>query len=427
MKIGLLVHFFDFRNDVRRFIEVLSLQGHEIVLFCREEDYDKILEHNSNHEIRVIKDRVENLSNKILERLYLIFKVLPKSKNNYFLMEYFKASGAFGKKLNKALNIIKLQKIFNGFISYDWYIANLKFNEITKIDDLEAILVFTEITDDYFFARIIKQNVPHLIYVYSWDHPCKHTRFSKKSKYLVWNSGIKGDLIKLQGIPENKISIFGSTQFGFIYDYFNQPKSKRFYNFKYIYFGCSVGLADVAKEEISKIIEIANLLLITKPDWKFVIRPYPHLMKWGVYDELKQLDNVIFDDQYKKLDFSIDFEEIFLKFKKIEEAEYFVHSGSTIGLEACFFDTPSLILTPPLAANKSIKNLHNFAFQFQNEKYLIAKYPINCISNSSDFVKIIKNENFSQLLEKSKVIRSQFDIKSFLELEKNLISILNNG
>jgi hypothetical protein len=426
MKIGFLVHFFDFRNDVRKYIEVLSNQGHEVILFCKEEDFNKIKEHNSRNEIRIILDKKKSYLNFILERIFLIFKVLPKSKTNYFLMEYFKASGSSRKILKKALTIISLQKIFNGYISYDRLLKYLKYKELTKINDIDFFLVFTEITDDYFFARIQNNNIPHLIYVYSWDHPSKHAKFSKKSNYLVWNYGIKEDLIQLQNIKEQNISVFGATQFGFIYDYLIQSKYNKHYNFNYIYFGCSVGLLDVAKEEVNYIYEIAIMLLKIKPDWKLVVRPYPHLNQWCVYDDLKKIENVIFDDQYKKKDYAIDYEEIYLKFKKIEEAEYFIHSGSTIGLEACFFNTPSLIITPNKNINFGINNFYNFAFQYQNNKYLIESFPLNCFSNMNEFERIIQFVPKHELLELSNNIKRQFQIKSFNQLGSDLMSIFDD-
>ena len=167
------------------------------------------------------------------------------------------------------------------------------------------------------------------------------------------------------------------------------------------------------------------MLLKIKPDWKLVVRPYPHLNQCGVYDDLKKIENIIFDDQYKKKDYAIDYEEIYLKFKKIEESEYFIHSGSTIGLEACFFDTPSLIITPPEDKNNAIKSLYNFAFQYQNNKYLIASFPDNCISNAKDIERIIMFVPMTKLMEMSTKIRNQFKVKSFKQLESDLISKFN--
>ena len=44
MKIGFVVSFFDFRNDVRRVIAEVAKQ-HEVIIFGRPENRDEILRH----------------------------------------------------------------------------------------------------------------------------------------------------------------------------------------------------------------------------------------------------------------------------------------------------------------------------------------------------------------------------------------------
>ena len=92
MKLGFVVSFFDFRNDVRKVIEIIS-SNHEVVVFYKPADEEKVLSHKiDNVEYRPILDRNRTLLNRIKEQLFLYFKKLPKSQNNYFLMEFFKIS-----------------------------------------------------------------------------------------------------------------------------------------------------------------------------------------------------------------------------------------------------------------------------------------------------------------------------------------------
>ena len=90
MKIGFVVHFFDFRNDVRRLITEVS-KKHEVVLFVNQNQLDIIKNHQLlNTTIRVINEKKISKKNKILELLFYFFKKIPKSKSNFFLMESFK-------------------------------------------------------------------------------------------------------------------------------------------------------------------------------------------------------------------------------------------------------------------------------------------------------------------------------------------------
>ena len=63
MKIGLVVHFFDFRNDVRVWMEALQKEN-EVVLFVKPEDAETILRMvPKGTEIRSIDERKKNLWN----------------------------------------------------------------------------------------------------------------------------------------------------------------------------------------------------------------------------------------------------------------------------------------------------------------------------------------------------------------------------
>ena len=87
MTIGFVVSFFDFRNDVRKVIELLSID-HNVVVFYKLSDEEKVLNHKIfNVEYRPILEKKRSIRNIIAKQLFLYFKKLPKSRNNYYLME----------------------------------------------------------------------------------------------------------------------------------------------------------------------------------------------------------------------------------------------------------------------------------------------------------------------------------------------------
>ena len=112
------------------------------------------------------------------------------------------------KNKYKRLRALFFQFIFMKipkWVSYDQYLNNLDNSKQTIIDDIDMFICLTKISDDHFFSRLLNDGKNVKVYVYSWDHPCKHKQFSNRVKYLVWNDGIKDDLYALQKIPKKKI------------------------------------------------------------------------------------------------------------------------------------------------------------------------------------------------------------------------------
>src|SRR6185312_7586117 len=167
MTIGFVVSFFDFRNDVRKVIEIISLD-HKVVVFYKPADEEKVLSHKiDNVEYRPILDRNRNVSNRIKAQLFLYFKKLPKSRNNYFLMEMFKISNLNNDKtIRKGMFILKMQKVLPRSISYDQLLRILKPFNKTVISDIDQFIVFSEVADDYFMSRLIKEKKKIKFYVY---------------------------------------------------------------------------------------------------------------------------------------------------------------------------------------------------------------------------------------------------------------------
>lgn len=110
MTIGFVVSFFAFRNDVRKVIEILS-SGNKVIVFYKSVDKEKVLNHKLlNVEYRPILERNRKVKNTIAEQLFRYFKKLPKSKNNYFLMELLKLSNLKNQNARKkAKFILKMQ------------------------------------------------------------------------------------------------------------------------------------------------------------------------------------------------------------------------------------------------------------------------------------------------------------------------------
>ncbi len=424
MTIGFVVSFFDFRNDVRKVIEILSAH-HRIVIFYRSSDESQILNHKlPGVEYRPIVEGRKTWKNIIAEQLFLYLKKLPASGNNYFLMELLKISNLKSEKaVRKGNFILKLQKILPRLVSYDQLLTWLKPSCKTKINNIDRFIFFTEISDDYFLSRLLKEKKDIAIYVYSWDHPCKHTRFAKQIQYCCWSEGLKEDIEELQNVDPKYITVTGASQFGYVFEFLKNkdPYLQRTYPFDYIYFGCGIGIKQLVPQEVEVIKQLAEVTYKENRDLKFVVRPYPVLDQWSLYSELKALPNIILDDSFRNKDLSINDAEIYSKFEKIWHAKAFLHLGTTLGLEACFTETPSFIINFGYKKTSGL-SLYAFIHQYQNDKYLGFPSRQNTLKNLDEYVNFLKSSNPKEFLKINHFVQKEFPLRSFAEFSEQLVS-----
>lgn len=426
MKIGFVVHFFDFRNDVRKVVEQVSKQ-HQVILFARKEDVANIQTHSTkNIEVRIVDEFLPTFRNIALQNLFRFFGKLPRSLQNYYLMEVFKISLNPPALQKKAKFLLDLAMKAPKTMSYDSYLNNLQYKEATHIDDIDQFICFTDISDSYFLARLIREKRNVKIYVYSWDHPCKQMKYSRQVKYMVWNGGIKQDLIELQNISPTQISISGASQFAYVQQFLatHLPQADNPFPFRYIYFGCAIGAPEIVKEEIKVIELISNVMQQVVPDIRLVVRPYPVMKNWQIYESLKAMPNIVMDDQFRDKDMSVGEDFIMDKFSKIHFAEAFIHLGTTLGFEACFLDTPSVIIDFEwFQENKALLSIYNFVHQYQNEKYLLLTGYPNVVRSQAELTSLIKNLaiNKKPFLKYNYTVRKTTELKSFEQFANALI------
>ncbi|CAG5007998.1 hypothetical protein DYBT9275_04172 [Dyadobacter sp. CECT 9275] len=399
-------------------------QKHEVCILGKPEHAEAIRQHlPAQVTFRPILEAKASVWNTFWERIYLLFKKLPKSRSNFFLMELFKVSNVADQvQQQKGRKLLAWIKKLPKFIPYDFYLNRLRYRAGTRIDDIDQFICFTAIADDHFHARLIRERKQIKVYVYSWDHPCKHTCFSKRVTYLCWSQELKKDIVTLQNIPEHQIFVAGASQFGYIHDYLGLLSARRPYSFPYIYFGCAIGIVDLVPEELRLIKLLAECLMQEQPEWKLVVRPYPVLTNWTFYETLKMLPNVVVDDQFRTKDLSVAEDDILKKYETIEHAEAFFHLGTTMGLEACFTETPSFILDFGYTTGQDL-SLYNFIHQFQNDRHLIQLSPVNAIRSREELSQVLKETGAPQYKVLNKVVRQQYSLKSFSKFAEDLVEI----
>jgi hypothetical protein len=133
---------------------------------------------------------------------------------------------------------------------------------------------------------------------------------------------------------------------------------------------------------------------------------------------------VILDDQFRSKNLSVGDDQIMEKYGKIRHAKAFIHLGTTMGLEACFTETPSLILDfPEFEDKQAVFSLRHFVHQYQNEKYLMQTDQPNVVRSLEQLKNIIRQlENgSSSLTAYNRNVVCDIPLKSFAQFAHDLV------
>jgi hypothetical protein len=380
MKLGVLLQYWDTRNDVRLLVAELA-RRFDVVLLAQERDR-KLFE-NSPYAVRYVGDRSWFWS-RFWGYCFLLFGRIPRSRRNYYIDEYFKLEAlTTGQKLRVGA-LLRLSRVLPKWFSFDAYARRLAPQARVELGDLDAIFMITEICDPGTLGQALRQRKKTAAYLYSWDHAPKHKRMSQELDwYFTWNAPVGDDLVELQGVPAERIQPVGSTQLVYVRDYLRDAAARRRQLADdYVYFGCATGSPKFVRQEVRLIAWVAETLRTVAPELKLLVRPHPFLGDWTLYEPLRALPNVAFDDAYRQRATSraLTWEMMVEKFNRLEHARAFIHLGTTLGFECAYFDTPMLFLAPEDfdfgLPRQNRMHLLNFFGQYHLEKYLhLTKYP----------------------------------------------------
>lgn len=418
--IGLVPDHLEWRKDNRDLIRYWG-KKYRLVLFVRYKNYHRFREVFGEYaEVRFIRETRKSFKNRLIANLHSVVKQIPRSRKNYYLMEHFKLYNfnSLNKKIGKLR--LKLHRLLPNRETYDEYLQKLELSRQTKIDDIDAFLFTTDILDDAFYARVLETDVPAAVYVTSWDHPCKHTTFSRRATYLTWSRCIGNDVAELQGISADRIKISGAGALSYITEYKKQPAVAVENPQKpYIFYGCSIGFIELVQDEIDIIKDLATRLQKELPGVSLLVRPYPFLEDSDVYDELKKYPCIQMDPGQKLRGLETDIEGLYAKYRTIDNALAFLHIGTTLGLEASFFDTPSVMLDYGYDNTRTVLSLHSFMHQYQLEKYMLTER--NNVARSVDeLMHILHQITAGTYDNKNQYIRDLFPLTSFTEWTENI-------
>jgi hypothetical protein len=394
--IGILINHYDARNDIRDLVAEIA-RSHRVVLLSKE----KTLAHSlpAGVELRplISKNPIKIF---IWTRLFRWFGLLPRSRENYYINELFKFGrlSLFRQTMGKLK--LNLQMWMPKFISINKLLPILSQCDDTLIADIDTFLLITEFSDIPMLARICDSGKPAWAYLYSWDHPCKHTVLTDRlTGYLVWNKKLAKDMEELQGVSLDKCKIIGATQLCPIVDYLAStstlPRQGLIEGRPYFYFGCGTGYAPISRREIKLVAELADLLSKEFPEHLLLVRPYPMFNDDSALTEIKAKSNVQIDDEFRSFQVgrSLRSVDIHKRLDLQRGSACFIHIGTTMGYEAAFLGCPVVFIN--LSSDKNaedkhaIESLSTFARQYHVQKYLVGNYS-SSVNNLSEAVKALK-------------------------------------
>ncbi|HVU37559.1 MAG TPA: hypothetical protein VHC95_04445, partial [Opitutales bacterium] len=343
LTVGLSVEHFDFRVDLHRFIETMSEQA-EVIVFTDRPFAQRLA---GLKEVRLYRPQ-RNWRAWLAQRLFLVFRRLPKSRNNFFVTELFGISLLPPARRRRGLLYLRLRQLLPWGISVDRVLPWMGGGDATALEGVDVFLHVTRIGWLPFLQRTLATGKPNAAYIYSWDHPCKHTTIPRHGlrAYFTWNHGLSEDMVNLQGVDAKLLEEVGATQLAPLKQYLETPAARcRLVAEDYIYYGCGTGTLDLVRQEVAIIRRLAAALREVAPGLTLLVRPYPNIMDWSCYDSLKSEPNVRFDrfrgeGQGRELSPA----QVFEKYNKVEHARAFIHLGTTLGWEACYFEKPVLFL-----------------------------------------------------------------------------------
>ena len=429
-KVGILIspgyRFYDFRR-------ILDNLNQHVDLYLYGDPENLSPEDNKKYKIRVIETPKKSFLNSLWFILFSAFGKIPKCKNNFFIAELFSIS-RFSRLERMAMTLLLYIRVFTpNFIDFDFFLSKLNPSTETMIDDVDVFFYLTQIADVFFLAHLLKANKKIVSYVYSWDHACKHSNMSHRiAKYLTWNDNIVEDLIELQGIDKGRIESIGASQLCYVYEYLkdNEKRSERPYEFDYFYYTCGTYEPLHVQQEIKVIKLVSELLSNIKENLFLVVRLYPLISNQKLYDELKGIPNVVVDTTFLSTEDNLfmNQNELYDKLNKIEGAKALIHSGSTIAIEASYFNTPILQIEFEnydygISKNNPL-NLNNFIQQWHLQRYLLLDGFPNVIRDVNKLEDTLKNvlQDPSPFLKYNEKIRSYTPLRSIPDICNDIIA-----
>lgn len=332
----------------------------------------------------------------IWTRLFRYFGNIPKSRANYEVLTRFALENIRSplRRLYAERIAHPLRMKMPTYVPYDRLLDRLRNDVTSGVEDVDAFLFFTHIGADGLLARALRLQRPVFCYVYSWDHPCKLSKFSRRVNYLLWNQDLCDDLCELNDVPRTQAHSVGSTQLTLVNRWratVKPPHEEARVNLRpRVLFLCATGYQPLVEQEIAFILHLRRLIDNLRVSLDVDVRTYPYARRQNAYAALHGIPGVTVLPATTKCLRSIG--AVYEKYEQASRARVALHFGSTIGLELVHTDCPVCIVDYYSWCTSTAARrfpLSAFVHQYQNEKYLLRSGLPNVLKSDNELRSVL--------------------------------------
>jgi len=373
-------------------------ERYDLHVYVRESDMEFVTEKYTVHNL---SDYPRSPWFRLLTAIYEYTGALPTKEKYYIDYSQRKIDRISSRITRWRLELkLRLRRFFPLQLKYSRFLKWLA-RDYPSLSEYDVFFGVTDVVDDQLYADVIHQGIPFYIYIVSWDHPPKFTRFlQEEATYLVWGEEMANDMNIFHRVSLRNSLVVGAGQFNRLYEFIQEATNDTGGKppTDYIYYIGTFGYDKLVKQELVVIKSTCELLRKIAPEIKVVFRPYPLLAKQGFYEELEKIDNLEFDS-YSPVSRSTLFEveDLEEKYHTIKNAKAVIHMGTTMGLEAALLDVPVVCFNGKAFDDKEVRltsRLSTSYFQWHLSKYLLLDEFESVVNNyealENVLVKILK-------------------------------------
>ncbi|MBP48875.1 MAG: hypothetical protein CL396_02040, partial [Acidiferrobacteraceae bacterium] len=204
------------------------------------------------------------------------------------------------------------------------------------------------------------------------------------------------------------------------------------YDFDYYYYMFATYEPLLVKQETNIARTLAKTLSNINPHLKLVVRLYPLQKRIDLYDVLAGTPGIVVDSDFGKTQSGVLMAENELRNKldKIHSAVAVIHNGSTVGLEASYLDTPTLVLDMRgYDYGVSVRHplhLQKFVHQYQNQKYLLDADSPNVIRDLNALERTLRQvyESPNDFLDYNRALRALTPLRDVNDIAADIMTTL---
>ncbi len=328
-------------------------------------------------------------------------KISFREMTPYSLKNKEKYLGTFRKKLVKygLKSLAKILRNRERQFKIKFY-ENLKSFLLEYTNETVLLCTHIHLPHERPLANLAHQNgIPVIGIVNSWDNVFKGIQ-THVDKALVWNHINKLEMVMMEGYSEKDVEIFGVHQFEPYFKNENIVKRDEFCNLlgldpkrPYIVYACLGSFVPFFEETflLNELIKFnESFAQDERPQIVCRLHPWSKKNQFSSFFNNKDILFSEFESYTPTLNWTPTYAEMVFTANMLKHAQICVTPGSTMALEACYFDTPVIVPVYNDYQSDVWKNYYKNYCLAMHFGRLIKKDYLELANNRNEFFKQLK-------------------------------------